>query len=258
MKTYIFSTVMVVLTYLASCGYEETLGSFDPESTFCDSSGVLKTNMHAMVDRDFTGGDDWILRIEDSVRIAEYFRLWKPHICGGLPDSLKELDLELIVSYVDKSRWHNDTALYMAAELVDIKAVNDVPEQDPRNQNNMETIFVKKADGTNLSIDSGIVITSQESWSEFLTTHPGAVLSREVNFDLRTLVAQPVSHGGCGWIYRRSFERIGQQLYRYKVRAETYRGCQAMQRTYHWVTVPSISEQDSVIFEFEEINHSID
>ena len=100
-----------------------------------------------------------------------------------------------------------------------------------------------------------MVFRSNIEWSQFLDSHPDAVPSREVDFNKFTLVAQPITHAGCGWLYKRNFIQTGPHEFVYKVRAEIYGGCQAGQRTYHWVTVPKILPEDTVIFEFEPIFH---
>ena len=234
---------------------EKTDHSLDEKANFCDSTGILKSDLFAEVFH-LMGDEEWILRIADSARIAQYTWMWRPAICDGIPDSLKQHGLELVVSYTDKSRLIGDTALYLFGELLSVKSIMDFPEEDPRNSENMGTFYVKNIDGSDFFIDAGVVFRTEAEWNEFLLAHPNVAVSREIDFETQLLVGQVVSHGGCGWIYRRSFEDIGSGQFIYKVTAEIYGNCQAMQRTYHWVTVPKTDSDKSVLFEFEEILHA--
>jgi hypothetical protein len=240
--------------FLIGCDGDKPLEEIDPpiKPNLCDSVGILKEGLHAIVhNRD---GFSWDFYIEDSVRVAEFYRLWYPYPCMPVPDSLRIPGLELIISYRDKTDWINDTTLVMQGELVSAKRINDFPEEDPRNGENMGTFYVKdnKA-GRDLYIEKGLVFRNENEWNEFLKLHPDAMPSRQVDFDKYTLVAQAVSHAGCGWIYKRSFNQTADHQFVYKLKAEIYGNCQAGHRTYHWVTIPKISPEDMVVFEFEPI-----
>jgi hypothetical protein len=106
----------------------------------------------------------------------------------------------LIVSYLDKSRVVKDKGLLISAELLTIKRINDFPDEDPRNSKNMSTFYVKNDKGKNLFFDGNLIFRNESRWNEFLAAHPEAIPSRKIDFDKYLLVAQSISHGGCGWI----------------------------------------------------------
>ncbi|MEK6780222.1 MAG: hypothetical protein AABY93_00850 [Bacteroidota bacterium] len=252
MKTLLLCFVFLSYCFLVGCNNEKTLEEIDPlviEPNLCDSSGVLKTKLYAEVWVGSVSG--WTVVIADSARIAE-FGGWLPFLCPSLPDSLWQNGLELVISYLDKSRVLDDQGLISIAELLSIKRISDFPEEDPRNGENMSTFYLMDNEGKNVLIDKGLVFRNENEWNEFLDSQPGAIPSRKVDFEKYTLVAQAVRHGGCGWIYKRSFGEIGPHEYKYKISAEIYGGCQVLITKFHWVTVPKISETDIVVFEFEE------
>lgn len=252
MKTLLLCFVFLSYCFLIGCDNEKPLEEIDPlviEPNLCDSSGVLKMKLYAEV---WIGWDsEWKVIIGDSARIADYGG-WVPFLCPSLPDSLRQNGLELIISYSDKSRVLGDQGLISRAELLSIKRISDFPEEDPRNEENMGTFYLKDNEGKNILIDKGLVFRNENEWTEFLDSQPGAIPSRKVDFEKYTLVAQAVRHGGCAWIYKRSFDEIGPHEYKYKISAEIYGGCKVLITKFHWVTVPKISETDIVVFEFEE------
>jgi hypothetical protein len=249
MKTSLLCFVFLSCCFFVGCNYEKTLEEIDPlvtDPNLCDSSGVLKTKLYAEV-----WANEWKLRIGDSARLAE-FGGWVPFLCPSLPDSLRQNGLELIISYSDKSRVLGDQGLISTAELLSIKKISDFPEEDPRNGENMSTFYLKDNEGKNVLIDNSLVFRNENEWTEFLGSQPGAIPSRKVDFEKYTLVAQTVRHGGCAWMFKRSFDKIGTREYKYKISAEIYGGCKVLITKFHWVTVPKISETDTVVFEFEE------
>ena len=249
MKTLIPLFILLSFFLLNSCDTEKPFDEIDPEiiPNFCDSTGTLKVNQYAEAYNLIS--NEWQLRIGDSARIANDFWLFRPLICKGLPDSLKEHELELIISYLDRSRI-GETGLVSAIDLLSARRIVDFPEEDPRNSENMSTFYVKNDKGKNVFFENNLIFRNNSEWNEFLVAHPEAIPSRKIDFERYLLVAQSITHGGCGWTYKRSFNKTGEHKFVYKIKAEIYGGCQAGQRTYHWVTVPKVSEEDTVLFEF--------
>lgn len=240
---------------LIGCDSEKPFEEVIVVPNFCDSTGILKKDLYAEIRLFGGGGNDWQIIIEDSTRIAEVYNEWSLFPCKKIPDSLKLNGLELIVSYLDKSKRIKSGELVRSGEITSIKRVKDFPDDDPRNGENISTLYVKDKEDRNVYFDQGLIFRNDMEWSQFLTAHPGAAASREVDFNKFTLVAQPVAHAGCGWLYKRSFIQTGPHVFVYKVRAEIYGGCQAGHRTYHWVTVPKILSEDTVIFKFDPVFH---
>lgn len=239
--------------FLVNCDNEKPLEEIVIEPDVCDSIGILKEGLHATVhNRD---GVSWDFYIEDSVRISEFYRLWYPYPCLPVPDSLREGGLELIISYRDKTVWLDKTKIIMQGELITARRINDFPEEDPRNGENMGTFFVKNVNPYDTIRDSTFVFRNESDWNKFLALRPWASPSRKIDFNKYTLLSQRVVHGGCGWIFKRSFDQIAPHQYVYKVSAEIYGGCQVGIVNYHWVTVPKIQPEDTVLFKFEPVFH---
>lgn len=269
------------LFLLAACDND---GLMSPETTptqpttmeireaICDSaSGVVKTDLYAQIYNLLD--EDWIFQVADSALLEKRNSLYLlDYICQDVPDTLRQHGLELLITYVDKSQEVGDTSLYLVGELLTAKLIDDFPFDDPRNGVDMATVHVKETDGDdlfvyagpvickeelvgrNLYTQSGLVFNAEFGWQQFLSNLPEeATSTRMIDFESRTLLFQHVSHGGCGWLYKRSFTQLGLHLYEYRIAADVYGGCQAMQRTQHWVTVPKLSTEDSVVFVFEEI-----
>lgn len=259
MKPNLLPAILLTIVFMWGCGEDDLDPSEEtPDeivAALCDSAGTVKTGLVAEVYNLID--DEWMLRIADSVKVAEYVWLWQSTICNGVPDSLKEHGLELLIDYADKSKVINDTSLYMVGELLKVRRIGNYPEEDPRNAIGMATFYLKDANGNDLYIEKGMAFTSQNEWSQFLAMNPGVYPSRTVDFDTHTLLAQPVTHGGCGWLYKRQLVASDEtSQVKFVVMANIYGQCQAMQRTYHWVTVPKINPGTQVLFEFVEEYHS--
>ncbi len=241
-----------------NCDNEKPFEEVNPEviePNLCDSVGVIKQNLYAEVWNSTGLGNEWQVRIGDSARIAEFYGEWVLFPCKNLPDTLKKDGLELIISYSDKSRVLKDKGLVRSAELLTIKRIKDFPDEDPRNEENMATFLIENVNPYDTIKDSSFVFRSESDWNKFLASRPWATPSRKIDFKKYTLIGQRVVHGGCGWIFKRSFDLIAPHQYVYKVSAEIYGGCQVGIVKYHWVTVPKILAEDTVIFKFEPSFH---
>jgi len=257
MKALLPYLILLLPFSFFSCDNEKPFeeGDLKPKQNFCDSTGILKKDLYAEIRLFGGGGSDWQIIIEDTIRIAEVFNEWSLFPCKKIPDSLRLNGLPLTVSYLDKSKRLADGELIRSAEIVTVKRINDFPNEDPRNGKNMSTLYVTDKDGENLYFEKELIFRNSVEWNQFLSAYPGASASQKVDFSKFMLLAQVAPHGGCGWFYRRSFTQTGPHEFVYKVRAEIYGGCQAGQRTYHWVMVPKILPEDTVIFKFDPVFH---